>query len=276
MRNKTHLGLIYKWLDVSTAKKVECCLCKNDSKQKLVSQFSLNGRLFEIRKCFRDNLMYLYPQPGGKYCEQLYNHPSYSTGEDDMYGLAMDDKRASEIAKIRIKEIISNKIGNKGDFFLEIGCGYGHLLNEARAAGFVASGVEFSKDGASLCIKKGLNVVRDDADSYVKNYKGGKYDIIVAYSVLEHLKNPNIFLKNIRRLIKSGGTLILRVPETKNFGPTLSLLDHFWHFTRKSLKNILIANNFKIVELFHSGTFKGIQHKGFLKSVTVIATIKSR
>ncbi len=98
------------------------------------------------------------------------------------------------------------------------------------------------------------------------------FDVVCGYSILEHLANPAAFLKNVVQLINPDGILVMRVPNTPNNGPTLSLVDHFWHFTEASLRTIMAMNGLTVVDIFPSGSFKGIQHPGELKSMTVIAT----
>jgi len=222
-------------------------------------------------RCQVDKLMYLSPQPGEKYCEILYNHPTYFQGIDDMYGLLINDEKTTAIASIRLKEI--RQYAPQATSLLEIGCARGHLLQEALHQGFsVVKGIEFSKEAVRVCRDKKLDVKYENINKLIvgKNFK--QYDIVAAYSILEHLNNPFGFLKMIKKFIKPAGLLIIRVPETSPVkSPNLSLLDHFWHFTRTSAKRILNKTGFKIKDIYASGVFHGIQHKSEVKNITIIA-----
>ena len=64
-------------------------------------------------------------------------------------------------------------------------------------------------------------------------------DLIVIYKQITNSNknpNPNFKLK-FNSIQNYGDKLILRLPETEHFGPRLKLIDHTFHFTRKSLEN---------------------------------------
>jgi len=272
MDKKILYDLSYPWLDSGDAKDITCCICSGKYKQKPVVSFLLNGEKFEIRKCEKDKLMYLHPQPEKNYRRQLYNHPSYFKGTDDMYGLFINNQKAKKIAKIRIKEILKH-VGERSSL-LELGCAYGHLLEEAKRKGFKkVLGIEVSKNAIDICRKKGIDVIQADINRLKDLKISSFYSVIAAYSIIEHLENPYAFFKNIKKVMEPDGILIFRVPETDlKTGPRLSFLDHFWHFTKFSIRKILSDNNFKIKEIFPSGKFKGIRHKGTVRSITIVAT----
>jgi len=262
--------LKYPWLKNTDDRSVKCCLCggKHKTADRLV--FKINSKFYRIRECLVDGLMFLSPQPGQKYLNSLYNHPSYFQGADDMYGLAVDEEKSKKIARIRIDEILKYK--NNASSILEIGCAYGHTLVAAKEAGFkMADGLEFSKDAVRACRDKGLRVFLSSSDKIsLASIKKNRYDVIAMYSVLEHVRNPLVFLKKMIPMIASQGIIVIRVPEMSASGPWLSLLDHTWHFTRKSMKRLLGKVNLSVVDIFSSGKFIGLQHGGELSSMTVI------
>ena len=266
-------SLTYPWLKTDDVHPITCCICSGRNKQKPINQFVLNKQIFKIMRCLTDELMYLSPQPGKKYCNSLYNHPSYFEGTDDMYGLSMAEQKAKEIAKIRINEI--RQYAPQASSILEIGCAHGRLLEEAQRQGFsIVKGVEFSQQAVKVCQEKNLNVKYEDINDLSTENSVEKFDIVASYSVLEHLNNPCEFLSKIKNFLKPGGVLIIRAPDTDPLeGPKLSLLDHFWHFTKTSIRKILEKNGFKIKDIFPSGIFYGIQHPGELKSITIVATL---
>ncbi len=265
--------LSYPWLKTNDVHLISCCICSGQNKQEPISQFILNEKTFTIMRCVADELMYLSPQPGKEYCDSLYNHPSYFEGTDDMYGLSMDEQKATEIAKIRINEL--RQYAPKATSILEIGCAHGHLLDEVRRQGFsVVKGIEFSKGAVKIGQGKNLDVKQQDINNLSADDSDEKFDVVASYSVLEHLNNPCEFLSKVKKILKPDGILIIRVPDTDSMeGPKLSLLDHFWHFTRASIQRIMEKNGFKIKSIFPSGVFYGTQHSGELKNMTIVATL---
>ncbi len=270
--------LKYPWLSVNDVHDVKCCLCDGTNETKNEFAFSINDKEFFIRHCIHDNLLFLYPQPEGQYTDNLYNHSSYWTGEDDMYGLAVSDEKSSAVANFRVQEIVDylEKSGRtlQGKSILEIGCAYGHTLVEARKRGAVITdGIEFSKEATLVCNKKdGLHVVLGSANDAFQNTLPNKtYEIIAMYSVLEHVNNPAEFIKRVVPLLSPGGIVVIRVPEMSKDGPWLSLVDHFWHFTRESITAVLGTAKLTQKTIFPSGLFIGSQHPGKLQSITIIA-----
>jgi SAM-dependent methyltransferase len=274
--------LTYPWLPTVETKDVVCCLCNGKNKTKDVFEFSINDNIFSIRHCIHDNILFLYPQPAGGYTDALYNHPSYFIGEDDMYGLAVSDEKSKTVAGFRIQEIKdyfkkeNREIAHLS--MLEIGCAYGHTLVEARIAGMTTTdGVEFSKEATEICnSKEGLNVILGSVNDAFENLlPKNQYDVIAMYSVLEHVNNPLEFLTRVIPLLSPTGIMVIRVPEMSGEGPWLSLVDHFWHFTRESLTTILDITGLTEIKIFPSGKFVGTQHPGTLQSITAIASKSS-
>lgn len=267
------LQLNYPWLRVEDTKEVFCCLCGGANKTQDVFSFTINDKLFVIRYCEKDSIMFLFPQPGQKYLESLYNHPTYFQGQDDMYGLKVDEKKSEDIAKIRMEEI--KKYKPSATSILEIGCGYGHTLGVAQKSGFkIVNGLEFSKRAVEICQQKGLDVQQMTNNKIAGEFKEGLYDVVAMYSVLEHLSNPLEFANQLETLVAPGGILVIRVPEMSPSGPWLSLLDHLWHFTRQSLGNLVHGTGFEVLDIFSSGKFFGIQHGDILQNITVVANPK--
>jgi 2-polyprenyl-3-methyl-5-hydroxy-6-metoxy-1,4-benzoquinol methylase len=59
------------------------------------------------------------------------------------------------------------------------------------------------------------------------------FDAVICSEVLEHLENPRAVLRNIRRLLKPGGKLLLTMPNQESLRSYLTLIfrGHFAYFT---------------------------------------------
>lgn len=264
------IRLSYPWLPIGDVHEVTCCVCKGRHRQSTVFSFTINDARMSVRRCFRDHIMYLYPQPGDSFLRELYGHSTYYTGVDDMFGMNLNDAKSRNIAQLRVGEI--KRYASKARSLLEIGAGFGHLLEEARKQGFEnVLGLEYSREAVEAGEKRGITLMQCDINTTMPVHFLGDYDVIASYSNLEHLKNPCLFLEMLRKHMRKNAMLFLRVPETDpDQGPSLSLLDHLWHFTRTGLRQILEAKNFTVVDIFESGTFHGIQHPGIQTSMTFV------
>jgi ubiquinone/menaquinone biosynthesis C-methylase UbiE len=103
---------------------------------------------------------------------------------------------------------------------LELGCGNGKTLSALpRDCNVVA--VDSSQKAVDLCAKltkeKGMKSVRVLlADVCELPFKGGEFDAVVAFHVLEHLLEPDRrkAVEEIRRVLRTGGELFVKVFST--------------------------------------------------------------
>lgn len=92
-------------------------------------------------------------------------------------------------------------------------------------------------------------------------FENDKFDLVTAFALLEHLDEPEQVLKEIARVLKTGGVLLTTVP-TKLAKPILeflafrlhligeeSIADHKRYFDKKMLAHLLQATDFTIEKL---------------------------
>jgi SAM-dependent methyltransferase len=95
---------------------------------------------------------------------------------------------------------------------LDVGCGHGLLLDEARSRGYEAEGVELSRSAAAYARDVlGLDV-REIPLEEVKHDDQG-YAAIVLADVLEHMEDPVAAIRRCRELLRPGGVLCVVTPD---------------------------------------------------------------
>lgn len=80
-------------------------------------------------------------------------------------------------------------------------------------------------------------------------FEDAYFDIVLFCEVLEHLSNPRITLKEINRVLKGGGTLVLTTPNRASLGTRLGFrmsAGHFREYTVNECISLLEKNGFKI------------------------------
>jgi SAM-dependent methyltransferase len=78
----------------------------------------------------------------------------------------------------------------------------------------------------------------------------GTFDTVLNIQVLEHVFEPNLMVEEQCRVLKSGGHLVMMVPQTSNLHMAPH---HYYNFTRYWVQESLRRNNMEIVEYFAIG-----------------------
>lgn len=172
---------------------------------------------------------------------------------------------------LRRLERLENRMGGEGPGLrlMEIGCGAGVLLREARQRGWHADAIELS---AELATRARLNnpeaqITTGDIQTYEP--QGPPYDAVIALDVLEHVLQPLTMVENCREMLRPGGLLLLQTPNTRSFrarteGAKWDMLDPAQHmnlFSPDALRVLLTTVGFDILEMTTasgSGQEKGI------------------
>jgi 2-polyprenyl-3-methyl-5-hydroxy-6-metoxy-1,4-benzoquinol methylase len=109
----------------------------------------------------------------------------------------------------------STPFSNHGKL-LDIGCGGGKYLRSMQRLGWNVEGVEFNSSAVQTCSDMGLTVYQGElSDAAIEDCT---YDVVTARHVLEHIPEPQQFIEEIFRILKPGGLMILRTPNSKALG----------------------------------------------------------
>ncbi|MFI5339624.1 MAG: class I SAM-dependent methyltransferase [Candidatus Methylomirabilales bacterium] len=94
---------------------------------------------------------------------------------------------------------------------LEIGCGLGSFLAQARERGWNVQGVEVSPWAATQA-KQASSVPVLISRAEALPFHTGTFDAVVSHHVFEHLPDPFQALRESRRVCRTGGRLLLVLP----------------------------------------------------------------
>ena len=109
-------------------------------------------------------------------------------------------------------EVILNELRHleKGRL-LDIGCGEGVLLENAKSLGFDVTGVDCSERAVEMCRKKNLNAICLDIESHKLPFNE-EFDIVIAAEIIEHLYDYYRFLASVNNCLRQNGLLFLTTP----------------------------------------------------------------
>ena len=179
-------------------------------------------------------------------------------GADVVARLEREDEGRRGYYVRRLKRL-EHRMGSafRGARMLEIGCGTGILLQEARQRGWRADAIELSPEMAAVARRNNPEAKIVTGDILSQEPVGGAYDAVISLDVLEHVLSPMTMVENCRELLKPGGLLLLQTPNTCSLrsrirGPSWDMLDSRQHlnlFSPDALQVLLTTVGFDILEM---------------------------
>jgi len=127
----------------------------------------------------------------------------------------------------------------EGKKVLDIGCGTGFITNMAAKNGYDVTGIDLEKEGIRIARKNmGRKKVRYMlGDFFDFKFKKGSFDSVILADVLEHVKEEGKMLREIFRVLKKDGVLIMTVPAFHFlFGYHDREVGHLRRYSRKKLE----------------------------------------
>lgn len=99
---------------------------------------------------------------------------------------------------------------------LDVGCGNGALLEVAERLGWRAEGIDFDPAAVAVAVDRGLRARPGRLDDY--SFAAAAFDLIVLSHVIEHLDDPISTLRECRRLLAPGGSVLVVTPNAESLG----------------------------------------------------------
>ena len=216
------------------------CLICGGTDLKLVNGYERHGLL----KCKECKFVFMDRIPTPEELDAMYG--SYSYGREEIlspitaksYNILLD-----EFEKYRK----TNKI-------LDMGCGRGWFLLEAKKRGWEVYGTEFSKKAVEICTNNGITMEKE-------RFNINDFDIITLFEVIEHINNPNEILKSIYNMLRLDGLFYCTTP---NFNSLLryylkadyniiNFPEHLSYYTKSTLNKVVSNNSLTPIKFLSTG-----------------------
>jgi SAM-dependent methyltransferase len=130
---------------------------------------------------------------------------------------------------------------------LDVGCGIGDMLSYRQNT----VGLDVNPLNVAFCQKRQLEAYVMKPD--VIPFRDKSFDSVLLDNVLEHIEKPSLLFKEMRRVLKPNGLLLIGVPGHKGFS---SDDDHKIFYDEKKLQALAQKNNFNVTQFFYTPLMK--------------------
>lgn len=168
---------------------------------------------------------------------------------------------------------ISTQMSNQAEIkILDVGCGAGNDLQNVKeilkGQKVFLYGFDFQQKEANRALEKGIEISLLDIEHDRFPFENGSLDLIIANQIFEHIKEIYWVLSECSRVLKSGGYLIVGVPNLAALHNRLLLLagkqpaclhvvgPHVRGFTQREFKGFLeLGRNFRVMSIKGTNLF---------------------
>jgi len=231
-----------------------CPICAGTS---FVPKFRIGD--IPIEACATCGLVLQNPQPSDRQLAEIYGPNYFLFSEDDPVAVRQFETVKRATARLQLAQLAAYlaKSGRapRGLRLLEIGCGHGNFLLEALQAGYEVNGIDYSRHAASVANRKlGRDAVHV-APSTTGVFAARSFDVCVLADVIEHVRDPRAFVRELLPLLDQNGVMFLATPDLGSWSAKLLgrrwmeyKIEHLYYFNIASIRRLLGEFGFTAIE----------------------------
>ncbi len=247
---------------------VACNLCGSSrTRLRFPSTLSRRGDRAADFRCTSDGYGIHPPIVQCLDCGLIYTNPRYGAAEiaeayraveDPLYVLEREGRVLTFERHLRPIEALAGP--GPGRRLLDVGCHIGVFLEIAGAHGWEAWGVEPSRWAVEIARAKGLRVIEGTLREAA--FPDAWFDVVTMWDVIEHLSDPMGELREVHRILKPGGWVVIHTMDIES--PFARLLGarwpwlmemHLYYFSRRTLRRMLERAGFESVRTAAEGRY---------------------
>lgn len=211
------------------------------TKKATIKDHAVSGEIFDLYYDDQLDLLITYPQPKGAKLDAYYESDDYISHTDGKRSFF--EKMYQFIKNIALKNKLQliNSLHKTGGNLLDIGAGTGDFLLIAKSNGWDTTGVEPNNKARNIAEKKGVAFTNKTEE--LANHS---FDVISMWHVLEHVPDLENQIKELKRLLKPDGSIVIAVPNFHSYDATYygafwagyDVPRHLWHFSKKAIEQL--------------------------------------
>ena len=170
----------------------------------------------DIIECDACGFKHALPLPRAEDMERAYREDYYASEKPTFLVRAGEDQAWAQLAQTDRLEIFESLLPPDRRRLLDIGCGPGFFLETAMRRGWLAHGIEPSRQAAAHARGLGAEVI----EGFFNGASAptlGRFDVIHLNNVLEHIPDPTHLIALAHGMLESGGVICVNVPN--DFSP---------------------------------------------------------
>ena len=233
---------------------VKCNLCGADDS--IIVFPKGYAQLHQIVRCRKCGLMYANPQEHIDCDDFASRNPTEVYDPDSPGNRQYYQKQQTQLPDNERALRVLNQLFPERGRLLEVGCFAGIFLNRIHADGWQVTGLEPELSVARYTRQKyGLEIVEGTLPN--AGLPESSFDVVVLLHVIEHMPDPSGSVRDIRRLLRPGGVLVVETPRFNSLMFKIlgrrersiqNCQGHIFFFTEATLKGILERNGFKVLK----------------------------
>jgi 2-polyprenyl-3-methyl-5-hydroxy-6-metoxy-1,4-benzoquinol methylase len=216
-----------------------------------VIDYSVSKETFDLLHNEELDMLITHPQPSLEKLPSYYESVDYISHTDGNKSLFERMYQFVKGIALKNKLKLINSQSTKGRI-LDIGAGVGDFLSVCKNDGWQTIGIEPSDKAKTIAKSKGVSFVE-----HLSELEDHSFDIITMWHVLEHVPDLENQIKELKRLIKPNGTILIAVPNFNSFdanyyGKYWAAFDvpiHLWHFSKTAIKKLFWIEDLELVNV---------------------------
>ena len=217
-----------------------------------VKDYTVSGEIFQVWHCDTCRNRFTQGVPGPDTIGSYYQSEEYVSHSNTSRGLINQLYQwVRRYTLGRKRNTIRDWSGISKGRLLDIGCGTGEFAATMQRAGWEVMGLEPDAGARAQAEERhGLKVAAPEVLFDLQ----GPYDVVTLWHVLEHVHDLHGYLRQIRQLLRPGGTLFIAVPnftapDAVHYQAAWAAYDvprHLYHFSPSGMSRLLAQHGLDV------------------------------
>ena len=212
--------------------------------------------MFEVWECADCTLRFTQDIPSAAAIGPYYQSDNYVSHTDTSKGII--NKLYHLVRKRTLfskKAMVTKYSGRSRGSLLDIGAGTGAFANVMKQAGWQVTALEPDPAARAVAAKNHQLLLQEP--SFLFNISAQSIDVITMWHVLEHVHTLKEYLDQFKKIVKSGGILLIAVPnytstDASKYGTSWAAYDvprHLYHFSPRSMQTLLQLHGLNLIRI---------------------------